>query len=1254
MIKGYIKFENINVIVFDEAHWLTKKKQKQSGHPYRSIMDIYFLQNSFSKPRILAMTASLFNSYVEDCNFEKYIYEIENLYDGKICIHDTEHFFKSAKVYIISYDNTSPQLKKYFPLDIERFKSKFDKIESDSSFVKDIKYHLDKIKSTLTETMGPWFSLELCQMLLENTKVAAQLRTSFQKFIRMFIKNINCMYFNTNVLEQNQLMQLSLICSERIQNLLKTISIIYSNVDELNMIIFVNERIDGNLIFRWLKFISENFSQYDWIKPGFICGTFSKGFLNLDNATKNLHEKFANKQLNILIATSVLEEGIDVPICNVVIRYDFPMTFRAYCQSKGRARDKSSLYFLMVDISDEKTKANCIKKLRSYYKVENYLKNTLKSTLMSDVECYEDNSELNAVFYTKSGAMLKERYSLQLINIYLSKLSCDFFTDSRPIFFYFQKCKVTKKFSLFKINKHLKQDYNSSQTLSDCIYCCIFMFPVNSLFSGRLVKGKFRSSLHAAKHNCALNVCRFLYENGELDEHLNVARKIFFIQKHVDELNLTAHNSATNVETRPYSFQYSKYFNLKPNIDTKMYYLYKLSFTVDSNKNFLEENRFLFANEQQLNKPIIGLLLKKIFPLETVESYFYFKKILVKFSLQLINKMRFDQSESNGKFRLIQFFHSHVLDNLIEDHLNKTEDNIDDNLFYIVPILQRKQNSSINFELIQKLQQFCTIRSDIIKDQHVDNDNPFTTNEKQFDCNKTIDCDQVLVPCHHDRIQLVYKKNISQLTIDDQLPSEELKFKEFYKQRYDLNLRDTDNPLIHVGFFKKISKCFNINSFVGKKPKESIQHRFFPIELLMNYPLSGCLTQWLMSIPYVLFRLEQICVSHEFIEQISIDFNWNNVNYDSKFDVDTVLKGSLKKRSSDDDVDEIVDEKNIELIDVDNFSLNTKMNTTESQFTKVFDSIEREESLENNVPIEDDLSNVDGVFENFYLILKSFLPKIQMDKKKYFSIERTKIGFGETSGFRHTGDIERYIEGHFDTFWMEDCPQPAQILQCLTLKKINDMWNLEHLETVGDAFIKMTSALYLYFNYERYEEGKLVELKSQMISNMNLYNLALRKDLHKIIFGKTFEYKKSWMPPFPQYQTNRYEADNKQILKFKDIADCVESLIGAFLVYGNGGSAIKFLNWIGLKTFDPVSQAPIDLNSFQTNMNGDIIFYDDFEDDVDIVEDYNANQEAWNFLIQFKAKDFNTIVLEEYDLFKMENVEKTINYTFKNKFFLGK
>jgi len=49
-----------------------------------------------------------------------------------------------------------------------------------------------------------------------------------------------------------------------------------------------------------------------------------------------------------MVASDVLEEGIDIPECNLVVKFDLPKNYRSYIQSKGRARYRSSKYYIMV------------------------------------------------------------------------------------------------------------------------------------------------------------------------------------------------------------------------------------------------------------------------------------------------------------------------------------------------------------------------------------------------------------------------------------------------------------------------------------------------------------------------------------------------------------------------------------------------------------------------------------------------------------------------------------------------------------------------------------------------------------------------------------------------------------------------------------------------------------------------------------------------------------------------------------------
>lgn len=79
-----------------------------------------------------------------------------------------------------------------------------------------------------------------------------------------------------------------------------------------------------------------------------------RGFLDItreivkESHTKTL-EDFRGGQKNLIVSTSVGEEGIDIQACGSVIRYDPPQNVVAWAQSRGRARRKRSTFVMMLE-----------------------------------------------------------------------------------------------------------------------------------------------------------------------------------------------------------------------------------------------------------------------------------------------------------------------------------------------------------------------------------------------------------------------------------------------------------------------------------------------------------------------------------------------------------------------------------------------------------------------------------------------------------------------------------------------------------------------------------------------------------------------------------------------------------------------------------------------------------------------------------------------------------------------------------------
>lgn len=94
---------------------------------------------------------------------------------------------------------------------------------------------------------------------------------------------------------------------------------------------------------------------------------------------------------NLVIATTVLEEGIDVSACNVVICFERPANLRSFIQRRGRARKSGSKFVIMQE------KENNEVPISEWQELENEMKGVYMDHMRSlqgihDLEAVEEDS----------------------------------------------------------------------------------------------------------------------------------------------------------------------------------------------------------------------------------------------------------------------------------------------------------------------------------------------------------------------------------------------------------------------------------------------------------------------------------------------------------------------------------------------------------------------------------------------------------------------------------------------------------------------------------------------------------------------------------------------------------------------------------------------------------------------------------------------------------------------------------------------
>lgn len=130
----------------------------------------------------------------------------------------------------------------------------------------------------------------------------------------------------------------------------------HNDPDKMKCLVFVQRRYTAKCIFHIIRLFSENNPLFP-VKPDFIVGVNNRIPISIENILetkwqRRVLEMFKKNETNLIVASSVLEEGVDLQMCNVVISYDNPTSFRSYAQSKGRARMATSKYVMMVPSVD--------------------------------------------------------------------------------------------------------------------------------------------------------------------------------------------------------------------------------------------------------------------------------------------------------------------------------------------------------------------------------------------------------------------------------------------------------------------------------------------------------------------------------------------------------------------------------------------------------------------------------------------------------------------------------------------------------------------------------------------------------------------------------------------------------------------------------------------------------------------------------------------------------------------------------------
>ncbi|MBN3294911.1 DICER Endoribonuclease, partial [Amia calva] len=925
-------------------------------------------------------------------------------------------------------------------------------------------------------------------------------------------------------------------------------------------IIFVERRYTAVVLNRLIKEAGKQDPELAYISSNFITG-HSIGKNQPRNKQMEVEfrkqeevlRKFRAHETNLLIATSIVEEGVDIPKCNLVVRFDLPTEYRSYVQSKGRARAPVSNYIMLADTERTKTFED---DLKTYKAIEKILRNKCsKSADCSEfeVEPVLDDDNILPPYVLRSedgGPRVTINTSIGHVNRYCARLPSDPFTHLAP------KCKTVEL-----------QDGNYRSTL---------YLPINSPLRVP-VTGPIMNCARLAEKAVALLCCEKLHKIGELDDHLMPVGKETV--KYEEELDLHDEEE-TSVPGRPGSTKRRQcYPKAIPEclrhsypVPEQSYYLYVIGMILTTplpdELNF--RRRKLYPPEDTTR--CFGILTAK--PIPRIPHFpVYTRSGEVTISIEL-QKSGFTLSAQQLDLitRLHQYIFSHIL---------------------------RLEKPALEFKPTEADSAYCVLPLNVVDDSNtldldfkfMEDFNPFTFKLEDYQ-------DAVIIPRYRnfDQPHRFYVADVyTDLTPLSKFPSPEYEtFAEYYKTKYNLDLSNLNQPLLDVDHtssrlnlltprhLNQKGKALPLSSAEKRKAKwESLQNKQILVpELCAIHPIPASLWRKAVCLPSILYRLHCLLTAEELraqtasdagvgVKTLPPDFRYPNLDFGWKKSIDskafisspsscTEENDNYCKHSStvapenaahqganiEDSSPPRSNQTSVNCNAFNEMSPDKLHVSRPSPWSKANENCICAENLINGTV--DDLCGDNA--SQCYLLnsRKSEIPlrsttSVPMPNSQ--SIENQPVPSVECTLWSN-----KDLDGHQST--SEGClavavstsssaaplsvspdnsrlatspvngdspktlgPNPGLILQALTLSNASDGFNLERLEMLGDSFLKHAITTYLFCTYPDAHEGRLSYMRSKKVSNCNLYRLGKKKGLPSRMVVSIFDPPVNWLPP---------------------------------------------------------------------------------------------------------------------------------------------
>jgi endoribonuclease Dicer len=426
MMHSFITMSQINLLIFDEAH------HAKNNHPYARVIKDYYAQepDTLKRPRIFGMTASpvdvkgLSVDHVNEAarDLERLLHaKIATTTDGTLQLNNITKPIEEIAVY--------GQLRNEYETPLhQKIKARYRDVAPFQKLFVSSKRHGSELGRWASDMYWSFAFADEQSRKLQIREEFKFNRTQNNRSVEELDAQMLRLKEAAAFVQEHDFGLPSLSdgdLSSKVQRLHYWLNLYYERSDTARCIVFVEKRHTASL----LKLIFDHIGGPN-LHCDVLVGVNNRvGEQNVSLRAQILTlQKFRRGELNCLFATSVAEEGLDIPQCNLVVRFDLYRTMIGYVQSRGRARHKNSKYLHMIEEGNHDHCQRIMDVREDELIMKAFCSNLTNDRLINDLD--KEGAELLALedklypSYTdpESGAKLTYRSSLSILNHFVATL----------------------------------------------------------------------------------------------------------------------------------------------------------------------------------------------------------------------------------------------------------------------------------------------------------------------------------------------------------------------------------------------------------------------------------------------------------------------------------------------------------------------------------------------------------------------------------------------------------------------------------------------------------------------------------------------------------------------------------------------------------------------------------------------------------------------------------------------------------------